>query len=83
MASPVNTVCLLQSLRASQRPIKAADLLYTFRFACASSKVTPPLPRSEHTTLSLRLDTVSTLPSPSAAYLESAGVALHEAVSLI
>lgn len=39
MAFPVNTVCLLQSLRASRRPIRAIDLLHTFSLARASAEI--------------------------------------------
>lgn len=38
MAFPVNTIWLLQSLRASQRPIKAIELLHTFNLAHASAE---------------------------------------------
>lgn len=98
MAFPVNTVCLLQSLRAFQRPIKAIDLLHTFNLAHASAELSSKIslfyffPSDQLTLHSLRLPLSQLcvyLPSSRHAQrlqsciLKGYAVSLHEAVSLI
>lgn len=92
MTFPVNTVCLLQSLHASHRPIKAADLLHTFSLAHASTELSSKIgllcfsPSDQPTPRSLRLLSASTLCLPpfiQSCILKGYVVSLHEAVSLI
>lgn len=98
MAFPVNTVCLFQSLRASQRSIKAIDLLHTFILSHASAELSSKIglfcfsPSDQFALHSLRLPLSRLcvyLPSSRHAQqlqsciLKRYTVSLHEAVSLI
>lgn len=75
MAFPVNTVCLLQSLRASQRPIKAADLLPTSSLAHASAELSSKNRFTQF--LSLRSAHTGTALSLSPLCLDSVSTSLH------